>query len=392
MEKIIVLNGTISEIPIINRAKEMGYYVITTGNMPKLPGHKISDEYIMADYSDGEAILKIVKENNVTGIVSCANDFGVISSSFVAEKMGWKGHDTYKNSLIMHHKDLFMKYFTEKGFPVPWYEIFAEFDLAKDFCKTCEYPIIIKANDLTGGKGISRADDFYEAEVALEKAFGMSRDKNIIIEPFLPGKQQSIVVFISNKKIVMTSSSDIYCMRNPYLVQAETYPATDFEQVKDKLFKIMYSMIEDMDLVDGILSFQYIVEDGIPYVIDMMRRCFGNETLLLADEMTGFPWEEAYIRASLGLSCENLQINKNETKYCGHYGVMAEKSGEFQSYSIPTHIRRRVFKETVNLQPNDIIENHMVDKIAHIYFRYDDFEQMKNEIVNYNKEIKVRVK
>lgn len=392
MEKIIILNGTISEIPIIKKAKEMGYYVITTGNMDELPGHQYADEYIKADYSNCEEILQIVKENDIRGIVSCANDFGVITSSYIAEKMGWKGHDSYQNALLMHHKDLFMKYFTEKGFPVPWYRIFTDIRAAELFCKSCKYPIIIKANDLTGGKGINRADSFEEAKGALEKAFSLSRDKKIIVEPFLVGKQQSIVVFIANKKIIMTSSSDIYCMRNPYLVQAETYPATDFDKAKGRLYEIMNIMIDDMSLVDGILSFQYIVEDGVPYVIDMMRRCFGNETLLLADEMTGFPWEEAYIRASLGLNCESLNINKNSTKYCGHYGVMAEKNGQLLSYNIPNDIRKKIFKETVNLKSGERVGNYMTDKIAHIYFRYDDFEQMKRDILEYNDRIEVRIK
>ena len=37
---------------IIKKAKEMGMYVITTGNAPNLIGHQYADEYIPADYSD----------------------------------------------------------------------------------------------------------------------------------------------------------------------------------------------------------------------------------------------------------------------------------------------------------------------------------------------------
>ena len=85
MKKILVLNGTISEVPIIKKAQEMGFYVITTGNMPELPGHQFSDEYICADYSDGKAILELVKNNEVEGIVSCANDFGAITAAYVSD-------------------------------------------------------------------------------------------------------------------------------------------------------------------------------------------------------------------------------------------------------------------------------------------------------------------
>lgn len=392
MEKILVLNGTISEIPIIQKTKELGYYVITTGNMPELPGHLYADEYIKADYSNAREILQIVKENNIMGIISCANDFGVITSSYVAAQMGWSGHDTYENSVLMHQKDKLMQYMKEHGMPVPWFEIFSNEEEAINFCKNSTFPIIVKANDLTGGKGILRADNIAEAQSAVCNAFKMSRDKHVLIEPFLEGIQQSIVVFLVERKIIVTSSSDIYCMRNPYLVQAETYPASDFDKVKDKLHSIIHQMADDLQLADGILSFQYIVVDEIPYIIDMMRRCFGNETLLLADEMTGFPWEEAYIKASLGLDCKKILCKPTTTKYCGHYGVMAESNGELISYEIPENIEKRLFKKTVNIKPGAFIENYLTEKIAHIYFKYEDFEQMMNEVPQYNDMIKVNIK
>lgn len=392
MKKILILNGTISEIPIIEEAQRMGYYVVTTGNMPELPGHKIANEYISADYSDGEALLKIVRENDIEGIVSCANDFGVISSSYVADHMNWPGHDTYENSVLMHHKDKLMNYFKDKNIPAPWFEIFTDIEAAKAYCDTCKYPIIVKANDLTGGKGICRANTKEEAELAIDNAFHMSRDKHILIEPFLEGKQQSIVVFLVDKKIVVTSSSDIFCMRNPYLVQAETYPASDFDVVKEQLHDIIHQMAEDLDLCDGILSFQYIVEDGVPYIIDMMRRCFGNETLRLADEMTGFPWEKAYVMASLGMDCSNIKATEPTSTYCGHYGLMAEKNGVIESYNIPDSIERRLFKKTINMVPGDTIENFMTEKIAHIYFRYEDFDEMLSEIVKYNDMMDVKMR
>ena len=105
--RLLILNGRFSEITLIEAAHKLGYYVITSGNAPQLIGHQYADEYIGADYSDKDAILQLVKNNHVDRIVSCANDFGVITASYVAEKMGWPGHDTYENAQILHQKDLF---------------------------------------------------------------------------------------------------------------------------------------------------------------------------------------------------------------------------------------------------------------------------------------------
>lgn len=389
--KILILNGTISEIPIIKTAQRLGHYVVTTGNMPHLPGHRVSDEYIPEDYSDVEAILELVKKNGIEGIVSCANDFGVITSAYVAEKMGWKGHDTYRNARLLHHKDEFRDYFLKAGFPTPSFRTFEDPESALGYCDEIGYPVMIKASDMTGGKGIRRADDREAARGAIKRSFEASRGKRILVEEFLDGIQQSIVVFMINKRAAITSSSNIYCMRNPYLVQAETYPAEDFESVKPKLHEMMHKMADDLGLADGIFSFQYIVKDGVPYVIDMMRRCFGNETLLLADVRTGFPWEEAYVRAALGEDVSHLICGEQVYGFCGHYGVMAEHDGVLKHWELPEDIRKRTFKTTVLMENGDVIGDHLTEKIALIYFSYDSLEQMNREIVAYNDRIRIDI-
>lgn len=67
MKKLLILNGSHSEITLIQAAKQLGYYVITSGNNPQLMGHKYADEYIPADYSDKEKILQPGKGKRSTG-------------------------------------------------------------------------------------------------------------------------------------------------------------------------------------------------------------------------------------------------------------------------------------------------------------------------------------
>ena len=45
MKKLLMLNASMYEIPLIYAAKELGFYVITTGNNSSAPGHKAADEY-----------------------------------------------------------------------------------------------------------------------------------------------------------------------------------------------------------------------------------------------------------------------------------------------------------------------------------------------------------
>ena len=193
-----------------------------------------------------------------------------------------------------------------------------------------------------------------------------------------------------NKKVACATSCNCYSPIYPYLIQSEVLPADYIEDLEPQLKEIVENMAEDLDLVDGILALQYIVRDGKPYIIEMMRRSFGNQFLTLTDKITGFPWEEAYIKAALGESLDNLNIIKPEYKYCGHHGIMAPHDGKILKYEIPEEIQSHLFMKIDMLDDTHrMINDHLNQRIAYIYYHYDSKEEMVNAVKNFNRDIKV---
>lgn len=388
-KKLLILNGSHSEATLIQKAKELGYYVITSGNNPSLMGHSFSDEYICADYSDKDAILDLVKCNGIDCIVSCANDFGVLTASYVAEKMGWGGHDTYENAKMIHQKDLFKELVQRLSIRAPYSTPFDTRDEAIHFAETTKYPIIVKATDLTGGKGILRANNTQEAIYAIDNAFERSRAKRIVIEPFIIGVQQSIDTFVINKKVVSSVSNDVFCPINPYLIQSEILPAEGIEAIQDELYGYIERICEELDLVDGMFTLQYIIRDGKPYVIEAMRRALGNQFLTVARASNGFPWEEALIRAETGMDLSGLKWGKPMAEIVGHHGIMATRNGVVKSYSIPPEIEKHIFQKIDIITPGEAITDYMNQRIAYIYYTYDNREDAVAAVSRMNELIKI---
>ena len=389
MKRLLILNGSLSELTLIDKAKELGYYVITSGNNPKLIGHSHADEYIEADYSNKEAILKIVKEHNIDRIVSCANDFGVITAAYVAEQMGWPGHDTYENANILHQKDLFKEFIQRLGLRAPYSVPFDSKEDAIEYIKTAEYPIIVKATDLTGGKGILKAENIEEAEFAIENAFNRSRAKHIVIEPYIVGDQQTIHTFIKDKKVVSSVSNDCFSPINPYLIQAELFPARGIDDIQSELYDSIEKICNELNLVDGMLTLQYIVKDGKPYIIELMRRALGNQYLTVANVMNGFPWDEALIRAETGMDLSVLKSEPPKAKFAGHHGIMARRNGVLKSYTIPDDIKSHIFQTIEMLQPGERLEDYMNERVAYIYYKYDNYDEALEAVRHFNDNIKI---
>lgn len=377
-KKILILNGSFCEKPIIEKAKEMGFYVITIGNDPSLIGHKSADEYICCDYSDKDAISALVKENGIEGIVSCANDFGVITAAYVAEQMGWKGHDTYENALLLHHKDRFKTYCKEKNIPSPLSTGFDKEQDALNYVRGADtYPLIVKANDLTGGKGIRRVENDEEARAAIQNAFRMSREKKIVIEPFIEGEQYSYFVFLKDQRIVAETSCKCFSFVNPYLIQAEIFPAEDLVPYYKELEEIVLRMAEDRKLADGILCLQLIISKGKIYIFETMRRCFGNDCLSLISRSTGLSWETGYLQAALGQEVDFYRKQGKKELYCGHFGILSNRAGIVQGYSIPLEFEKHLYRRIEMLKPGDHLNRPESERIAYLYYQYDSYEELE---------------
>lgn len=74
------------------------------------------------------------------------------------------------------------------------------------FCKSAEYPLVVKADGLAAGKGVIVAKNLKEATVAIEmmmtkKAFGKAGER-IIVESFLRGQEVSIMAITDGKTVL----------------------------------------------------------------------------------------------------------------------------------------------------------------------------------------------
>jgi len=97
---------------------------------------------------------------------------------------------------------------TRHGIPTARYQSFTDSDSALRYLYEIEYPIVIKADGLAAGKGVTVAIDKHKATIAItemmtHKKFGSASD-TIIIEEFLQGEEASIFAFCDGENFVST--------------------------------------------------------------------------------------------------------------------------------------------------------------------------------------------
>ena len=136
----------------------------------------------------------------VQGIVDKFNEKGLKILGPSAKAARLEGSKAYS-------KEFMKKY----GIKTAAYEVFENENKAIEYLKSCEYPIVIKADGLAAGKGVIICNDFTEAKKSINDFMVLDifkgSGKKIIIEEFLEGVEASILSITDGKIIIPFVSS-----------------------------------------------------------------------------------------------------------------------------------------------------------------------------------------
>lgn len=108
-------------------------------------------------------------------------------------------------AMIEGSKEFAKKIMVDNDIPTADYEAFTDYQTACDYVKEKGAPIVIKADGLAAGKGVTVAMTLDEALQALKEMmtdhrFGESGDK-VVVEEFLAGEEFSLLAFVKNEKV-----------------------------------------------------------------------------------------------------------------------------------------------------------------------------------------------
>lgn len=379
--KVLILCTSHNDLGMVRALRRMGCYIIATGGIEGMPGEKYADEYICADYSKKELILKIAQDKKIDAVCQCCNDYGVYTAAYVAEKLGLPGYDSYDTTLLLHNKDRFKRFAEAYGIETIKSHMFESDEEALNWLRTSQYPVIIKPVDASAGNGISKIEGYNEAKEAVEKAFLKSREGRIIIEKFITGSQHGFCTFLLNKKVIAYCTNNEYSIVNPFRVEIDTFPAANQDIVKERIIGQIEKMAEILNLKDGIFHLQYIMDNDVPRIIEVMRRVPGNMYTVPANLISGFNWDYWEVCAKCGIPFDKFVQKEGKTGYYAYKTVLASQNGTIKSIKIPEKYERYLIGKYMIRKEGDFITNYQSEPIGFLFFSYPSQEIMKQELI-----------
>lgn len=398
-KKIMLLGGIRYLLPVIKAAHEQGYYVITADYLPNNIAHKYSDEYVNVSIIDKEAVLKVAREKQIDGIMSFGVDPGVVSASYVQNKMGLPSFGPFESVEILQNKDKFRTFLKENGFNVPWAFGFASKDEAWESRFKFTYPLIVKPTDSAGSKGCTRVDSEDELMSAIIYAFKYTISGHIIIEEFLEKKGCSSDTdsYAQDGKLRFVS----FCAQrfdsnatNPYTPAAYSWPSTFTKEEEEYLTSEIQRLITLLGLKTSVFNIETRVsQNNKPYIMELTPRGGGNRLCEMLRYATGVDMITAITRAMVGDDSNVIE----QKPYNGHWAEIilhADKDGVFEDIHIDPSLPAEIIEKDLWVKTGDFVHGFEAanDAIGTLVLRFDNAQDLEKAITNQSSWLKIFIK
>ena len=248
------------------------------------PGNGGTPNNVSISVDDIDGLVKFAQEKNCFTVVGPEDPLanGIVDT-FHEKNLPIFGPS--KNAAQLESSKIWAKEFMKRNsIPTADFEIFDDAQKAKEFVKSYDKPVVIKADGLAAGKGVIVCDSKDEANDAIDtiltkKTFGDAGSK-IIIEERIDGIEASYIALCDgNVGIPMATSQDHKRIfdddKGPNTGGMGAYSPTPIiddklaSQIQEKIIdKTILSMNEEGIEFKGFLYAGIMIKDGTPYVLE----------------------------------------------------------------------------------------------------------------------------
>jgi biotin carboxylase len=323
--KLAILGASYLQVPLINKAKELGLETHVFAWEDGAVGKDIADFFYPISILEKNLILEKCTEIKINGITTIGTDIAMPSVNYIADKLNLIGN-SLNSTLISTDKFEMRKALSSKGIPCPRFAFYNHNNFKNE--EGFQFPIIVKPSDRSGSRGVTKVFNVEETNNAILKALENSINKRVIVEEFINSEREFSVEVISYKgKHYPLVVTDKVTTREPYFVElAQHQPANINKESKEKIFNVTIEVLNALQIKNGASHTEvYLLDNGEVRVVECAGRMGGD---LIGSHMvhlsTGFDFLAATIDVSLNQFEYSKYLKKPLRPFSGVYYVIAK--------------------------------------------------------------------
>ena len=276
-KRLLILGAGRGQVGLYKAAREMGITTIA-GTMPdnNPPCIALADEVCYMNIAKPDEVSQKAKDLNLDGVATCCLDTGIAALGKTCDLLGLTG--LKEESAVMCNDKAKMKkaFMRENVSTAKYFEISNEAQLNKALDELA-LPVIIKATDLQGSRGVYISKTREAALNGFNEAMKLTKRSYCIVEEFIEGWEFGSQAFVYKGEIffVMPHGDSTYLSHTAVPV-GHYVPLDADEDVYKQTVETVKKAIKALGLDNCAVNVDLILKDNKVYVIELTGRVGAN--------------------------------------------------------------------------------------------------------------------
>ena len=382
-EKIMILGAGRGQVDLIRAAKKLGYTTVVTSIEGKYPGFELADEICYADISDPEEIAEAARRYNVQGIVTACLDTGIAALGYACEKNGLVGLSA-ESARLSGDKLLMKAAFMESGVKTARYKQIFSLEQAQDVLKELKLPLIVKATDLQGSRGINIVYSEDELVEGYNRTMSETKKDFCIIEEFIEGYEFGAQAFVINNEVLFVlPCGDITYLGNTNIPIGHYAPlGMDEEMAAEVEFQVK-AAIKALKLNNCAVNVDMILKNGEVYIIELTGRVGANCLPQLISIYYGIDIYKLIVETAMGNNPSGyFKKAKKAPTACYAKMLISEKNGILKEIINTNSPDENIEEITFFVENGDVVHkfNNSKDCIGQVVVKGENLKECEKLI------------
>lgn len=390
MKKLLINGAGRGNLGLMKAAKEMGVYTIVTGL--EGPCKELAVKiYPEVHPGHPDEVLEVAQQEKIDGAAITCNDMGLESVGRCNDVLHLQGikEDVAKcaaNKLYMKEKLVANGVRTAR-----FMNIHSEAEL-NDAVKSLEFPVIVKATDLQGSRGICIVREEDKLKSAYDEVMSLTHKDFCIVEEFIKGTEFGAQAFVYKGEVLFVlphGDETVMCKTAvpvghymPYAMSDALAADVDLQARK---------AIAALGLDNCAVNIDFISRDDQAYIIELTGRGGANGLTDITGEYFGINYYKMMVATALGGDPREIFSKKLSSPRASVSKMLtSDKSGIVKSVFVPTLPDTEI---TMFIQTGDEVRTftNSNDDIGQIVVSGVDLDECNIKIENAIQDITIKL-
>ena len=298
----LVLPGTIWQVPLIDKIRQMGHKALVVNPAPDSPCFTHADGFLQADIFDRERVLNFGRENRVDAVLSDQCDIVMNLIAELGEYFQVPTLDKASASLFTD-KYLMREFCRRHKLPCPEYRLCEKARDAIGLLNEVRHAIIIKPLDSNASHGVFKCTSEADILAHFDEALSFSRiEKKVLAERFIEGTEFTVDgIKTPSMHYTLAISEKNHFKHNENIANQLLFTHQNPNFDYDLLRKTNDAFVKRSGLQFGFTHAEYKCENGVYYLVEIAARGGGNMiSSIITQYMTGYDTYRYLIECAAG--------------------------------------------------------------------------------------------